>query len=872
MKSMRTSVCIVLLLISMSLIGLGLKYTYTQVKNNNSNAKASNYLSPYTPTNGISIGDEVFLIGTKNDSSMEFNQSTVWAGTTFSVPTDSSFPKGLSYSEQNNLSKLTLYYQLSSIPANGVVLNLKSIKADYMIPQIYVHSNQRLAGIFQIFGVEGDERNLAFFDIYRITIPKELLILGTNSLQLELRQTYTNNPYGMFVEWDYISMNEVTAPLATPINNKLTFMGVQGLSCTAFAPDSLTRDEFLEYYKWLGIAYSQNSFRFPWASNILHLSSQEQRIEAMEAISKMNFVGIGGDLAATIGDQQELDQHNGEISPSKKNQIDEYFATYGRYLNYWETANEPSNNFQQVGLRQIPNYVEAVAKYLKSTNAKPNHTKILGPGYWGYAGWFGSEISNINSPFYDPTSPYFNQPWEDSDQIRQNIDRHVDVVGYHHYNVELQDHFNDVITTEGGQLSNGLPRELIVTEFGTFGGAYDFPGTGTPISNMRGALADRQHRANTALASRSMWYSVITDEHKLGLIDTESGCNSKSTAIEAKAEGPLGEETDSMLQIYRRHALAYSTHGTPLSYQYIDNNVDQDIYVRAVDTSTLPPIEGSGGKSDKILINIVNFGKTDQTSQMKIKMPSAGIYYGQRIDDKPKLTDASKNIVLTTDEEGYITLTTETKALRGVQYILALNDIPYNPAFLQDIALQSNVLRLRGMIDLSPDRLFMENGDWIEIYDMSNNRVCQPNIIFVDQTPPQSARGLWECSLPQDSSSPLTIRRYNYLGEYRELRQNIQLPNQIGNPIGTTSSQTSSTSITSNTSNQPILNPAPLTSSSSTTSQQLVTSTSSAIIGNQQVPFQYTTVRTGGVNYFLILGLVLMTLSCVLLFPKNRLE
>ncbi|MNI18889.1 F5/8 type C domain protein [compost metagenome] len=78
--------------------------------------------------------------------------------------------------------------------------------------------------------------------------------------------------------------------------------------------------------------------------------------------------------------------------------------------------------------------------------------------------------------------------------------------------------------------------------------------------------------------------------------------------------------------------MAYATHGKPLTYRVTNDQdlLDKLVYFRAVDTSTLKPLPGSQGTSNKILLNFVNFENTEQTIAVKVTMPEAAVYTGER--------------------------------------------------------------------------------------------------------------------------------------------------------------------------------------------------------------------------------------------------
>jgi hypothetical protein len=109
--------------------------------------------------------------------------------------------------------------------------------------------------------------------------------------------------------------------------------------------------------------------------------------------------------------------------------------------------------------------------------------------------------------------------------------------------------------------------------------------------------------------------------------------------------GVKGE--DARLKTFRRLALAYATHGAPLSYTHLNGSAvaDKKVYFRAVDTAALPAQLGSHATSHKILLNFVNFENSAETMHVRVTLPQRGSYGATalaRATRLPRLTTWSR--------------------------------------------------------------------------------------------------------------------------------------------------------------------------------------------------------------------------------------
>jgi hypothetical protein len=126
-------------------------------------------------------------------------------------------------------------------------------------------------------------------------------------------------------------------------------------------------------------------------------------------------------------------------------------------------------------------------------------------------------------------------------------------------------------------------------------------------------------------------------------------------------------------QVVRRLALAYGTHGKPLPYTYtgIPSGTYPLIYFRAVDTSTLPPLPGSGATSNKLLLSFVNFDCLHSNSiTVTVTMPRTGTYTGVCYGAGNTIAAAKTTASVVTDGSGHLTFTLTLAPGESTEYIL----------------------------------------------------------------------------------------------------------------------------------------------------------------------------------------------------------
>jgi hypothetical protein len=309
-----------------------------------------------------------------------------------------------------------------------------------------------------------------------------------------------------------------------------------------------------------------------------------------------------------------------------------------------EVANEPG----LIGPLPQEN-VLAFTKYVDET--VPEHVQVLGPG-WAFNTWAG-----------------------DADQ-RKAIEQYCDAIGGHAYGLS----FNN---TPGGSfieqllayapLTDALPKPFINTEFGSNEWHHDWDAN-DQSTQPKAAAFERNMRAHIAFGDGMLQHAAFFNHEKkefekFSMFADPQVAWDEFDALDTWA-WPGIDGQDSRLQSFRRLALAYSTHGSPLKWELL--NADElaytPVYVRCVDTSTLRPLQGSGATSDKLLLNFVNFDDEPRKVKVRVWLPEQGRYSGLAIGPGEQLRDARSEIELQADPQVEIELT--LPAREGVQYIL----------------------------------------------------------------------------------------------------------------------------------------------------------------------------------------------------------
>ena len=498
-----------------------------------------------------------------------------------------------------------LTYRLPSIPAHGALFTIKTIQASASVPELAVFSNSAPCGIVQMVGsgapgVGGH----SFGRKYQIYIPREFLHRGANTLRLQkLGHPYNRSSDAtLWWQWDDFQLESLSAPATEPLHSKMTWMGVQNGGFDL--RDIQVRNDPLAL-TWLGVAYSGNSTRAVFWSDITGL--QPQRRAYLLALRDINMGAIADGLSPSRalhnGGRDLLP--DGSLPQSAKDYLDNFFHDYGHLFQYYELSNEPCMSISGDSLAVDL----AIAKYVDAV--KPATVKLAAPG-WAYGGGAG-----------DPKN------WDADPTNRAQIEQYCQAINGHAYADSYQKNQGSLIENLKvyGDRTDGWPKDTVNTECGTADAHTDDRGWG--ITQLHASIFDRDIRAHIGFCDRFVAFSLMGNDPPFNFLmgdyaqpDTWAG-----------RPFPDAPADDDRVKIFRRYALAYATHGRPLPYSYRNPGqvADQLVYFRAVDTSSLPPMTGSGAASHKILLNFVNFD-TDaaHTLAVHVQMPIRGTYTGER--------------------------------------------------------------------------------------------------------------------------------------------------------------------------------------------------------------------------------------------------
>lgn len=606
------------------------------------------YLGPRE--SGVSVAraaDSVlWMIGKADQSSAEFAGYQAGSAKEVPVPEDwrsrtdwSAIPKGLNRS-QNPV--MTLAYPLAQIPPNGVTFSFKILDAHKYVPQLAVYSNQMFAGMIQIAGVGGTTSAVSYNKVYELYIPKEMLQPGQNTITLEASRclycSANEDPYLWWV-WDYMKLEALEAPAAEPIHGSYVHLGTNVKNNQAYYDQGAVNH--LPYIlKWLGIAYSGNYVRTVCASNVGNSCSAMS--DYLDKLRQLNT----GAIALHLYTGNITLNPDGSLPLEAQNILSDYLQSYGSKIQFYEVDNEPGlfNRSRDVDI--------AIARWLKNHRAAlAPHLKIVSPG-WAYDDKRGIPAG-----------------WERDPKQRKAVEDLTDFTNGHAYGTSYANNMGGSLVENiksVGVGASGLAKPMFATEFGTKDDLTD-PVVGEGASS-KAAVFDRNARAHVGFADYFTQHAAFFQDYSLFKTDFSS----MKTHNPAKTEIFYHDEgQDSRVKTMRRIALAYATHGKPLSYTL--NNREslkgKKVYVRAVDTSTLKPLPGSGATSNKILVNFVNFESSPQTVSARIVMPKQAVYEGERIGAGDTY-EAARTYVTGLAAKPAISLSVNLGPGESVQYIL----------------------------------------------------------------------------------------------------------------------------------------------------------------------------------------------------------
>ncbi|WP_379132306.1 discoidin domain-containing protein [Paenibacillus sp. sgz500958] len=640
--------------------------------------------APQTVRTVIPAGKMIWQLGRHDGSSAEFAapksskaKDAITAGTGSAAA--GSVPSGLNGAEK---PELRISYSLDKIPANGVMFSVSILDAYKSVPQMSVFSNRQLSGIIQIAGVAGTNNDYIFRKTYELYIPKEQLKTGINELKLQTAKClYCSSAEEQFLwwTWDDLSLVALNVPAEEPIHGSYTLTGT-ALNNKQFYFDEGAVTHLPYILKWLGIAYSGNIMRTSCASDVGRSCSNMK--EYYEVLKEYNTQAVA--LYLYTGDIKL--NSDGSLPADAVKKLTDYFRTYSPYFQYYEVDNEPGlfNRSKAVNL--------AIAKWLNTEGKKiAPHLKTVAPG-WAYWPEFkehscGNQKGSVRQ-CGDPDG------WERDPEQRLELEKVTDLTNGHSYGESYTftngGSFTENLKTFGGA-ADGLEKQMLTTEFGTSDSHTDAPQYGA--TERKAAVFDRIMRAHIGYADMFVQHAAFFKDFSLFKYNFNLEDHDPAKTEIYYTSG----KEDSRVSIMRRLSLAYATHGAPLTYQVTNKAAlaDKLVYVRAVDTSTLAPLAGTGATSNKILVNFVNFEDTQQTVSVNIIMPKKTLYEGERFGNGDTYEDA-RTYVTGKNAKPSLSFTETLAPGEAVQYILQPSSElkPSAPLNLQASAAKGPSVRL----------------------------------------------------------------------------------------------------------------------------------------------------------------------------------
>ncbi|WP_141335213.1 polysaccharide lyase family protein [Paenibacillus sp. tmac-D7] len=621
---------------------LGLSISDYVPKTNHS-GKLTPVATPYTDNNRIIL----FRIGMQDHSSQEFkryglhdaNQIVLASGNPKETMIND-FPKGLNASVNRNLS---ISFQMPNKLQYGAKFLVPIIEASTAIPQMSVFVNGFMAGLIQIAGLSdtNDSNYDAYGNLYELYIPPEFFIEGQNEIILQVERclycSSSEDPF-LWFDWDYIEMEALYRMAEEPIHGRYIKMG-SSVATERYYFDQSAVDHLPYVLKWMGIAYSGNIMRASCSSNVRNSCSAMQ--EYYEKLKEYNTGAVA--MYLYTGDIQLTSA--GTLAPEAASKLEQFMKRYGDYIQYYEVDNEPSifNRSKDVNI--------AIARWMNENKTRyAPHLQSVAPG-WSYSNKNGLPIG-----------------WERDPVQRRELENLTDLTNGHAYGTSYLEKeggsfFETLKTFES--LQNGLPKFMLNTEIGTNNKHLDPSKYGA--QQKQSAVFDRNLRAHIGFSNIFMQHAVFFKDYELFQTDFQ-GKNHDPALTQAYS---FGNDQESRLKIFRRLALAYATHGSPLSYEIMNRNEVRmkKVYIRAVDTAALQPLPGSKAVSDKILISIVNFEHEEIHLRFKVLMPDKGIFDGERIGPGDVYRDAVQQ-VNELKAEPWIEIEAVLPPGESIQYIL----------------------------------------------------------------------------------------------------------------------------------------------------------------------------------------------------------
>ena len=631
----------------------------------------------------------IWMLGKPDDSYLEFGKESA-ASRNFSVDSDTNqradwvdVPQGLNKSVK---SAFRITYVLNTIPENGVLLQVKVLDAYKSVPQMAVFSNHMLSGIVQIGGVGGTSSPYTFKKTYQLYIPKEQLQAGSNELKLQavscLYCSSEEDPY-LWWKWDYIGLKALSSPAEEPIHGSYVLSGTSVNNMSFYYDEGAVR-HLPDVLKWLGIAYSGNIMRTGCATDVKNACSSIKPY--YETLRDYNTQAVSFHLYTGNIKLKE----DGTLPDDAQDKLTAYLKANGSLFQYYEIDNEPGlfNRSKAVDI--------AIAMWLKAHIPKlAPQLKTVAPG-WAYAPQYEvkackNQVQNHAHECGDPDG------WEADPEQRMQLEAVTDLTNGHSYGSSYSDakggSFVENLNTFGGS-EEGLPKLMLNTEYGTSDSHKDPRQFGA--AQPQSAAFDRIMRAHIGYVDMFTQHAAFFNQ--FSLFETGFNLNNHNPALTQIHHTP--PDTDSRVAVMRRLNLAYATHGRPLTYVTLNKNeaADKLVYFRGVDTSSLPPLPGSGGSSNKILLNFVNFENNPQTIAVKVTMPEATLWEGERLG-AGETYETARSYVTPTHAAPELELKETLGPGEAVQYILMrTKDVsPAAPTWVDASPMQNHAVALDWM-------------------------------------------------------------------------------------------------------------------------------------------------------------------------------
>ena len=577
--------------------------------------------------------------GVADDSSHEFGPyATAPVTRVTSQTARQSIPRGLN---AGTGPVLEIGYGLKTIPRNGAEFTFKLLDAPASGSEMAVFSNGVMAGLIQLWGTSGTTSPYKWKKTYRLYIPQEMLQKGRNVLRLEAtRPLWSPASVGdrLWCDWDYLKLSALSRPAAEPIQGAVAYLGTTLKPSQFFVNDDTLKLAAVAL-PWLGIAYSGNTMRADFWEDVV--SQQPRRLEYLQLLSDLNMTVV----VDYISGGHFQNDATGHMPTEVQAKLDTFFARYGGLFQFYEMGNEPC--MFGGGLTETLE----VARYLD--RVKPPTVQLVAPG-WAYGGGKGTPIN-----------------WDADAVNRRTVEALCQLTNGHSYGYSYANNqggsFVETLNTFGG-VEDGWPCPYLNTETGANDWHSEDNGPHLASTQPHASAFDRILRAHLAVVDRTMQHAAIFDQ--LGLFQLPASFTDLSSLTAAPGVGA----EDTRLQTYRRLALAYATHGAPLPFTYLNRAelAGHHVLFRAVNTAALAPLPGSGGHSNKLLLNFISFENTPQRLRVRVILPRPGRYTGDRFG--PGLTYAAAHSRVSLQAAPTLDLDVTLPPRESVQYILTPPD------------------------------------------------------------------------------------------------------------------------------------------------------------------------------------------------------